>query len=186
MARAPRRVRGYGRALMVCLVVGGCAAAPTAPSRDPSFDWRNLLPAPLGSALQDLHANVHEVLVFRDVRDSADTHHQDCYRISGQTRRFLGRDADDYLFCYFHDRLDRVELTVTLPVEAPLKSFARYCDYWQNATIGRSRSAVSCQARDGDESFSAELGAVTDGAGAQLTIIVYDATLSEPPERQRQ
>jgi hypothetical protein len=27
---------------------------------------------------------------------------------------------------------------------------------------------------------------VTDGAGAQLTIIVYDATLSEPPERQRQ
>ncbi len=160
------------RALAACCALGalaGCAAPPPrAPALPPSpvaathgadssSDWRRLPLAPFGSLLQDLQVPLHEVLMFGELAN------QECYGLDSPQGPFLGRPIEAYLVCFVKGRLDRVEVTVSLPTADATADFSRYCDAWQAGTVALNpRTDASCS------------GTVTQGAS-------FSAALVQPP-----
>jgi hypothetical protein len=89
---------------------------------DASYDWHVLLIAPIGSALKDVPATMHEVLLFRDEAHSAAAADElECFAVDSKPPRFAGRAPDEYLLCFKQDRLTRIEATVRLPAEEAAK-----------------------------------------------------------------
>jgi hypothetical protein len=162
MAIAPRQPLIVPWALCAGLMLAGCAATPVQkPAQKPAIattsvalDWRRLPILPFGSPLQDLQVPVHEVLMFGELAG------QECYALDEPSQRFPGREVESYLLCFARGRLDRVELTLSLPYADAAAEFSRYCDQWQIGTAEVSaRNAERC---DGSlpqgPSFSAALG----------------------------
>jgi hypothetical protein len=147
------------------------AATPSADSGaapvDPSDDWHVLMRAPLGTSLQAMPFSLHEVLLFHDAdRDVADV--RDCYGVDGAAPRFLGAAADQYLLCFEHDRLTRVDASVPLPADDAPAIFARACALWQEhaPVAGAPVPAGTCGGRDHGVIFSARLeGGADEGSG---------------------
>jgi hypothetical protein len=158
-------------------MLAGCAATPPreaakapAPIADPSSDWRRVPIAPFGSLLQDVQVAVHEVLMFGELA------HEECYALDTPSGRFAGREVESYLLCFSRGRLDRVELSVSVPEAGAEAEFSRYCDDWQTGTVAVSpRTSTSCGGTESQGlSFSASLGDLPDGAAAvPLSIDVF-------------
>jgi hypothetical protein len=150
-----------------------------APAVDVSYDWRVLVPAPLGTDFAALQAGLHEVLLFHDVAPGAAAadglEADDCYRANAAGPRFVGRATTDFLWCFRHDRLERIAAVVRLPsVDAPT-AFARYCAAWLEHAAEASLSPTHCAARDGAEAFSADLQGTESASATDLAIVVYQA-----------
>ena len=109
------------------LMLAACAASqpkPVVPPEpapaplDASYDWHVLLVAPFGSVLRDVPLTLHEVLLFRDeAQHAAPADELECYAVDGTLPRIVARSPSEYLLCFKHDRLSRVEATVRLPAD---------------------------------------------------------------------
>ncbi len=152
---------------------------------DPSFDWRRLPLAPLGTPFISLNPLVHEVLLFRDASPQADDHEdseraeaRDCYGPNGAAPRFIGRPTENYLLCFHDDRLRRVQAAVRFDAvdDEPVRLFARLCSDWLSGADPEVESPARCAGRDGNRAFTADLAPSTDAETATLGIVVYDVS----------
>jgi hypothetical protein len=173
-------------ALLAGASLAGCAAVPVpkpVPAIAPAVavDWRSLPILPFGSPLQNLQAPAHEVLMFGELAG------QECYALDTPSQPLPGREVQSYLLCFAKGRLDRVELTLSLPRADAAAEFSRYCDQWQAGTAGIStRTAERC---DGTlpqgPAFSAVLGEgpddSPDDAAVPLLIVVSETPVPDSP-----
>jgi hypothetical protein len=157
---------------------------------DASYDWHVLLIAPFGSLLKNIPLTLHEVLLFRDeghgaeeAHDSAAAGDAECYAADAPAPRFVERIPDQYLLCFKHDRLSRIQASVRVAADRASEVFATACALWlKNAAPSESggaeagaaapsagpsnagaaddavRSAGSCEGRVGAIHFSGRLG----------------------------
>ena len=147
------------------------------PSTDESHSWRTLLPAPFGSTLKELPFTVHEVLLFRDQAQAGAPEEAECYASDAPAPRLLGVTADEYLLCFKHDRLSRVQAAVPLPVARAPAQFAALCAEWlKSAPSGNDRA---CEGRDGSVRFLARLIADPDDQESAVSVVL-DAVPDEP------
>jgi hypothetical protein len=148
------------------------AAPPTAPALDASYDWHVLLIAPFGSALKDIPLALHEVLLFRDAAPpaagAAPPDDPECYAVEGKAPRFMARLPSEYLVCFKHDRLSRIEATVRLAQTESAQIFADACGLWTKNAL--PVGAPVCEGADGSIAFAAQLESEADAADAQLVI----------------
>jgi hypothetical protein len=140
---------------------------PVAPPA--SFDWHALILVPFGTALKDVPLALTEVLLFQDAAHAAGASAQkDCYTVDGVSPpQFLGQRPDDYLLCFEHDRLHRIEASVQLPALRAGQIFAAACRDWQlraKAVAGAAAAdaavddaAETCAGSDDVAEFSAAL-----------------------------
>jgi len=148
------------------------SAAPT----DVSYDWHGLMLVPFGTQLKSSPVPLHEVLLFHDESQSAGAADvKDCYTVDGAPPRFLGRDAEEYLLCFRHDNLNRIDASVRVdPAEAE-RTFVRACAMWlKNATPTAGTSAL-CEGRDGEIVFSARLADNPGETAARVSVTLTTA-----------
>ena len=181
------RVRLHDR-IAVCLVLcgflAGCAggpkpaprtAPPPPPALDASYDWRVLVPAPFGSKLKDLPFTLHEVLLFKDSAKAAvPADEVECFSRDEPPARFVGHKLDQYVLCFKHDRLARIEAAVLVERYRAAQTFADACSAWQKgaaavpplvagpaaADASGAESAV-CAGQTGTVTYSAHLDDAT-------------------------
>ena len=173
-------------ALLLLLSLAGCAAAPKSPPQppplpitpalDPSYDWHGLLLLPFGTVLKDVPYTLHEVLLFRDAAHAAQSDDAECYAIEQTAPRFLARIPGEYLLCFRHDHLARVEATVMLPQDEAAPVFSNACALWQkNDSEAAAAPSVAvdmnaCDGRDGTVAYGGRLEEGVDRADRALTI----------------
>jgi hypothetical protein len=170
----------------------GGAARPGAEAKvrpaDAAYDWHGLVTAPFGSILKDMPVALHEVLLFHDeTHAAAEAEEQDCYTLSGPAPSFAGQKLDQYLLCFKHDRLWRIEAAVRLPAADAAEAFSQACAAWLRkaapADPAQPGTDGGCNGREGGIGFSAQLGpalnpassAQTSGSEVPLTIALYSA-----------
>lgn len=165
------------RAILGCAaLLAACAAPqpkPVAPlvqapaPLDASYDWHVLLVAPFGSVLKDVPLTLHEVLLFRDQERSAAAGDElECYAVDGPRPRFIARSPTQYLLCFRHERLSRVEATVRLAPDEAAGIFADACGLWlKNAQT----TTAECAGTDGGTAFSGHFENEPDES-ARLTV----------------
>ena len=151
-----------GALLLALLALAACtsspksesvpATPPAAPALDASYDWHGLLLLPFGTVFKDVPFALHEVLMFRDAAHAAQSDEAECYAIEQTVPRFLARTPSQYLLCFRHDHLARVEATVDVPQAEAADIFSNACDLWR-----RNAGAVLTGA--------VQAGAVQTGAG---------------------
>lgn len=135
------------------------APGPVAETPNASYDWHPLMLVPFGTLLKDVPLALTEVLMFHDADSAArPTEDKDCYRMDGASPpQFLGRRPDDYLLCFDHDRLSRIEASVRLPAADAAPVFSAACAQWQRLAKPAAGTPGSCEGRDGTTDFSAHL-----------------------------
>jgi hypothetical protein len=177
----PRRSSNPGAivaAIAIPALLAACAAPPVqstpppprlAAPLDVTYDWHVLLAAPFGSLLKDAPLAVHEVLLFRDEAPGASAADEaECYALNVEPPRFLARQPEEFLLCYVHDRLSRIEATVRLPGSEAQQTFADACGLWmKNAG---EQIADGCAGTDHGVGFSGRLEADSSSAETLLTI----------------
>jgi len=174
------------------LLLAACASSPGRPAAPPlvpkpipldaSYDWHVLLLAPLGTVLKDVPFPLHEVLLFRDEAQSAAAADEaECYSTDAAAPRFIVRAPEEYLLCFKHDRLSRIEAAVRLPTSQAATDFAAACGLWLKnaaaAALPADRAPASaaqsngaaCEGNDSGIGFTAGLEA-EPGADALLSI----------------
>jgi hypothetical protein len=135
---------------------------------DATYDWHVLLVVPFGSVLKDIPLTLHEVLLFRDeARATGAGDDAECYAPDGPAPRFIGAAPDEYLLCFKHDRLARVQASVRLSDPQPAGVFAAACEDWlRRATPTPADAAASsegapsrgaCEGSDGSVRFNARI-----------------------------
>lgn len=165
-------------AIAIPALLAACAAPPVqsppalpqlpAPL-DVSYDWHVLLAAPFGSLLKDAPLTVHEVLLFRDEEPGASSSDEaECYALNGEPPHFLARQPEEFLLCYVHDRLSRIEATVRLPGSEAPQILSDACGLWmKNAG---EQNAARCAGTDHGVGFSGRLEADSTSAESLLTV----------------
>ena len=179
-----RNPRGAGVSVLMPLLLAACAAAPknppgpppaatpAAPLLDASYDWHGLMLLPFGSVLKDAPFTLHEVLMFRDAAHAGPGEEAECYAMERSPPPFLKRTPSEYLLCFKHDHLARVEATVNLPAEEAAQIFSDACGLWQrNSGTGQSGSSQTALAP-----AAAGAAASGEGAGAQAAANSAPAT----------
>jgi len=157
---------------------------------DASFDWHPLVIAPFGTRLVDSPIRLHEVLLFREQSlGAAETESKDCYAVDGTMPAFAGRAPEEYLMCFEHDRLDRIEVSVRIEAEVAAGDFGRACALWLGNAQPLAKADDACEGRDADTAFSARLVVLPGEPTAELHMTLSnaarrDAELAEPPEPQ--
>jgi hypothetical protein len=154
------------------------AQPATRPPGDATYDWHVLLVVPFGVTLKDIPLTLHEVLLFRDeARGNGAGDEAECYAPDGPAPRFIGSTPDEYLLCFKHDRLARVQASVRLSDPQPAGVFAAACEDWlRHATPAPADapapSSGACEGSDGGVRFNARID-----EEATLSIV-----LDGPPE----
>jgi hypothetical protein len=157
---------------------------PPTVKADTSYDWHGLVLAPFGTLLKDSPIALHEVLLFHDAAPgSGDVENRDCHAIDGAPPRFVGRQPDQYLLCFDHDRLNRIEASVRLPADDASPVFARACALWLKSMTPPAVTGNACEGRDGGIAFSARLALVPDEAVATVSMTLSDAAAHEAAGR---
>jgi hypothetical protein len=135
------------------------APAPVLETPTASYDWHPLILVPFGTLLKDVPLALTEVLMFHDAAYAARPNEdKDCYSMQGESPpQFLGRRPDDYLLCFDHDRLSRIEASVRLPAADAALIFSAACAQWRRGAKSASDSPDNCEGRDGTTEFSAHL-----------------------------
>ena len=123
-----------------------------------------LMPAPFGTLLKDSPIPLHEVLLFHDETHAAAEadSNKDCYAIDGAPPRFVGRTPGEYLLCFDHDKLSRVEASVGLTAEEAPGVFARACALWLKSAA--PNAGTVCEGRDSAVAFSSRLAPISGEA----------------------
>lgn len=160
------------------------AQTQTPAPADESFDWHRLLSADFGSALKDVHFPLHEVLLFRDAEPAAAAVEDlECYAPDGPAPRFLARPPDEYLLCFKHDRLSRIEAAVRLSAAEAERVFADACALWLKNAAQPPPEAGVCDGTDGTIRFGARLVADPDQAQIPLPQMMLSITLDGAPDQ---
>jgi hypothetical protein len=150
---------------------------PPAPAGDETsdalYDWHGLILVPFGTRLKESPLALHEVLLFND-SGAAEAADRECYTIDTAPPKFVGRQAGDYLLCFDHDRLNRIEATVRLPAESAASIFAAACARWLKTSAPASQTPNGCDGRDGATGFNARLGGETAQAADTLSISLFN------------
>jgi len=166
--------------LAACAASAPKQAAPPEPAPAPldaSYDWHVLLPAPFGSVLKDVPLTMHEVLLFRDeAGHAAPADELECYAVDGARPRFVLRSPSEYLLCFKHDRLSRVEATVQLPAQEAARIYADACGLWLKKPVGLGEE---CAGTDRGITFAGHFATEPDEL-AQLTIQLDAADPADP------
>ena len=192
-----RLARSWGASALVAaalMVLAACVASPRRDGRaqdsqpppaqnsvvvDASYDWHSLVIAPFGTLLKEIPFALHEVLLFHDESPgAADFDGADCHGIDGAAPRFVGRQPDEYLLCFDHDRLARIEASVRLPHDEAAQVFARACALWSKDSESLQTVANACEGRDGVVTFSARLGSVPGELTAPLAMTLSTGSTS--------
>ena len=156
---------------------------PPVEKPDAFYDWHALVIAPFGTLLKEMPVGLHEVLLFRDAAPGDDGRENgDCHALEGAPPSFLGRPADEYLLCFDHDRLSRIEASVRLSPEGAGTAFAEACTRWHAVAAAPTAPPAappvaepgSCAGRDGAVAFRARLS----GAEAQSPDVVSISLVS--------
>jgi hypothetical protein len=137
-----------------------------------------LLLVPFGSLLKEIPFTLHEVLLFRDAAQPAQTDDAECYGMEQTAPRFMARTPSQYMLCFKHDRLARVQATVNLPPGEAAQIFSDACGLWQrNAAAGvpgagqpAAGQPGACDGRDGGITYSGRLDQDDTQADAPLTL----------------
>jgi hypothetical protein len=180
------------------LALTACAAAPPATGPAPgsrptslpaaqsagadrSYDWHSLLIVPFGTVLKASPIRLHEVLLFHDEDDArggaADP--QDCYTVDGEPPRFLGAAPEDYLLCFGHDRLNRIDASVRLANTQAGPTFARACALWLKTSTPAAGTDRRCAGRDEGVDFTARLADLPGQADARLSMTLSPAAAGD-------
>jgi hypothetical protein len=177
-------------AFWTLVALTGCASRPipptapaATPAPDPSDNWHVLIVVPFGTLLKDSPVALHEVLLFRDAAHGAGPDDErDCFAMDGtQPPRFIGQRPDEYLLCFDHDRLNRVETTVRLPADSAGSRFAAACAEWIKSGAPGRVAPDSCEGREGTTRFSARLGNEPSPTTAQPTATLSISLISAAP-----
>jgi hypothetical protein len=165
--------------------LGGCAASsgrareampppavPPAPAAV-SYDFAPLLPAPFGTSFKEVPVPLTEVLVFHEGTDSRANEDKDCFRPNGSVV-FLGHPPTEYLICFDHDRLKRIEASVALPAAQAPAVFAAACAEWQGRAPAQAIESDACDGRRGDIDFSARRSSGPEPSVATVSITLID------------
>lgn len=179
----------------VALVLAACTASPPrgesaqqnqpVPAQnsvmmDASYDWHGLVLAPFGTLLKESPIALHEALLFHEEsRGAADVETKDCYGVDGAPPRFVGRQPDEYLLCFDHDRLTRIDASVRLDADEAAQVFARACSLWLKDSAPLQGIGNTCEGRDGGIAFSAHLGSVPGETSAPLSMTLSSAAVAE-------
>jgi hypothetical protein len=185
---------------MLAAVLGACAShprpppapavppPPPPPQLDASYDWHGLLVAPFGSVFKAVPLTLHEVLLFKEAQGAA-AEDAECYAMDEPAPPFLKRVPQEFLVCFRHDHLARIEATVMLPAADAAQILADACGLWQrNASAGdpspdaagkAGAAADDCKGVDGSIGFSARL----EEAGESTAVVPLSIKLDErnPP-----
>jgi hypothetical protein len=162
-------------------------AAPSPPPPEASYDWHGLLLVPFGSVLKAIPFPLHEVLLFRDAAHAAPADDAECYAMEQTAPRFVARTPSEYLLCFKHDRLARVQATVNLSQSEAAQIFSDACGLWgrqagagqpgggpPDAVASESAAAIGqpgdCDGRDGAIGYTGRLDQEADQAEASLTV----------------
>jgi hypothetical protein len=166
---------------------------PAPPPLDASYDWHVLVVAPFGSVLKDIPLGLHEVLLFRDAQSPASSADEpECYAVNGTGPRFIARAPSEYLLCFKHDRLSRIEATVRLPENEAHQIFADACGLWAKSAQAPNAEAPNtdgCQGADGGVAFAARIETAPEEEDTQLIIqldaadLASDAAAARAPDR---
>ena len=157
------------------------ATAPATPvqndaAADASFDWHPLVAVPFGTLLKDCPIRLHEVLLFHDESlGSAGTESRDCYAVDGSAPTFIGHAPDEYLMCFEHDRLDRIDVSVRIAADDAARTFGRACARWLGNAQPLAKADDACGGRDGDIAFSARLMAQPGEPTVEFLMTLTDA-----------
>jgi hypothetical protein len=147
---------------------------------DASFDWHPLVVAPFGTRLVDSPIRLHEVLLFREQSHGpAEIESKDCYAVDGTPPTFVGQAPDEYLMCFEHDRLDRIDASVRIAADDAARVFGRACALWVGNAQPLTKADDACEGRDGAIAFSARLMAVPGENTAELLMTLSDAAKSD-------
>jgi hypothetical protein len=145
------------------------------PVLDASYDWHALIRVPFQTLLKETPVPLHEVLLFHDTQPAAEAEGKDCYAIDGAPPRFVGQPSDDYLLCFAHDRLIRIEAAARLPAQDAPGIFARACALWaKNASPPAQTEppGAPCEGSDGKVNYNARLTLAPDEDSATLGIVL--------------
>ena len=166
--------------VVVALILAACATSAPKPAVPPevvparlntSYDWHVLLVAPFGSVLKDVPLTMHEVLLFRDEAHAAGSADElECYSVDAARPRVVDRTPSEFLLCFMHDRLARIEATVRLPADEAARIFADACGLWLKKPLA---AGEECAGSEGGATFSGHFGNEADES-AQM-IIQLDA-----------
>jgi hypothetical protein len=201
---------------LVVLVMAACVSAPKNPLPPPtaappalapleaSYDWHGLLLVQFGSVLKEVPFTLHEVLLFRDAAHAAAGDEPECYAMEQTAPRLVARTPSEYMLCFKHDRLVRVQATVRLPQSDAVRILNDACGLWQHnagalqagalqggaaqaatgpavaeqtataATAGDGQPAA-CDGRDGAISYSGRLDQEAEQDNASLTVTLDTA-----------
>ena len=164
---------------VMMLALSACASAPksppppapvaAAPVLDASYDWHGLLLLPFGTVLKDVPFTLHEVLLFRDASHAEQGDDAECYAMEQAAPRFLARTPGQYLLCFSHDRLARVEASVNLPQDEAARIFSDACGLWMK-TAAAAAGPGACAGRDGAIGYDGRLEQNADRTESPLTI----------------
>jgi hypothetical protein len=159
--------------------------APPSDKTDASYDWRSLVIAPFGTRLQEIPIGLHEALLFQDAHGRDAKEDGDCYAIDGEPPQFVGRRPDEYLLCFDHDRLNRIEAAVRLAPDGAGPVFAAACARWLANSAAPAATPPAgepngCEGRDGATGFRARLSGEAAQAPDVLSISLFSAADSAP------
>jgi hypothetical protein len=178
-----RRARARGVCAVLLAAVAGCRTPPPAPPPPPpppddsAADWRALVIAPFGSALKEIPVALHEVLLFRDDAHKGAADDAECYATDAAAPSLLGRTPEDYLLCFKHDRLSRIQASVRLTAAEAPDVFAQACAAWlRHATPAEA----ACEGRDGAIRFVGRLAEQSDPAENSDADTALSLTLDSP------
>lgn len=175
------------------------AAPPAGATDDGSYDWHGLLVAPFGAVLKAVPIPLHEVLLFKDDShgSSAADNAAECYAADAPAPRFFGRVPDEYLLCFTHDHLSRIQASVRMPTAQASTEFAAACAVWLKKAAAAGGPALdapsseihddappeaaACEGRDGAVHFKGSLGEEPGPADATESESVVSVTLDSPP-----
>ena len=185
LRRRPRRIAHATKVALV-LMLTACATPPrepilhappapgpaAGPAVDASYDWHVLLLEPFGILLRESPVPLHEVLLFQDAGHSpAEGENKDCFAIDGTPPRFVDRTPDQFLLCFEHDRLSRIEASVSLAAADAPAVFARACAVWSK---GAAPAGPTCEGREDTMAFRARL-LLPPGEAPSLSMTVSQA-----------
>ena len=166
-------MRSRGLAAAMALTLAACAsnkkaaapappvappvAPPPAPVLDASYDWHVLLLAPFGSVVKEVPFKLHEVLLFKD-QESAGAEGGECYATEQAPPTFLKRTPTEFLLCFKHDHLWRIEALVSLAKDEAGEILNGACGLWhRNAGDSTPWVAPPCAGSDGTVRYEALL-----------------------------
>jgi hypothetical protein len=152
------------------------------------LDWHALVLLPFGAALNDSPRALHEVLLFREAAQGPTApENAECYSVDGAPPRFIDDRPSEYLLCFVHDHLNRIEARVELPAAAAGETFTRACALWKRSAVPAATSAPAadsdgtCAGKDGGIAFSAQLDRRAGEPFAILSMTLSPAAADESP-----